>query len=269
MTVGQHWRSLTRTISLLFVRLSLCLYGCSYLDDVTHCKTGGQGVITAATFAMLFGLLAMFFLHVDVAGKQLCGKAIRFPRTFLFLFDFLSLTLYIVTVATWYNQCYNRLSGFYLTVNGSTSNSNGLTIGYAVATAIAAIVFEFLAWVFAFWRTCSPNKNEAVRAPASGSASGIDAPAVLSPTGSSVPYTQQASSSNLGKAAIDEQPEGNAYGGSSYGNGNAYSNGSAGAYGGNDDAYSNDATAGGYTSGGYGAGGGAYTSNKQESAYGY
>ena len=91
------------------VAVLLVLYCCSVIQN-SNCKVGGQGVITAATFGMLFGLLSIFFLHVDVAGKQFFGKAIRFPRLFLFLFSFLSLTLYIVLVATVQQSKHNTVA---------------------------------------------------------------------------------------------------------------------------------------------------------------
>ena len=243
-------------------------------------------MITAAVFAMLFSLLQIFFLHAEAAGRQCFGKAIRFPRTLLWISSFLALLLYIVVVATWYNRCYNNISEIYWrNITNDQTTTSSPTIGYAVATAIAAIVFSFLAWCFNFWRTCSPNKNEPVSAPKvkqpSAEMNNNYPPGPLSPGASATPYAQQASASNLGTtAALEDEGGSNPYGtsGGYGGGGGAYSNGSGGggaygggAYGGGNDAsYSNDASAeGGYTSGGYGGGGSGYGGKKQESAYGY
>ena len=255
---------LTLSLASCLCRCAVVLYRSTIKNN--HCKVGGQGVITAATFAMLFGLLAIFFLHVDIVGKQICGRRVPFPRVLLNLFSFLSLTLYIVTVATWYNQCYNTISDIEWPA-GSENYATNITAGYAIATSIAGIVFSFFAWCLSFWRTCSPNKNEPARVPKVKAPRAVDMPAVagpgpMSPGGSTVPYTQQASASNLGRVADEEA--GSTYGGSSGAYGGAYSNGNA-----SNESYSNDTTAGGYTSGGYGAGGSGYGSNKQESAYGY
>ena len=67
---------------------------------MSQCVKAGQGVIAAATFAMLFGLLSIIFLHIHTSFKQWCNCRVPFPRVFVALWSFLSLTLYVVMLAT-------------------------------------------------------------------------------------------------------------------------------------------------------------------------
>ena len=237
-------------------------------DIPSKCVSTGTGMIVAATFAMLFGVLSVFFLHYFTTLQGRCCR-LPFPRIFITIASFLALCLYIVVVATWYEKCQNPFnSGQYL-VNGSTPS---LSAGYAVATAIVCIVLAFLAWAWSFWRICFPNKNEPTpdAAPAYNPQASTSDLRVSSPSAaaSATPY----------KAA--DPPAASSNGGS-YGNGNTYGgdddNSSGGGYGGSSGGYGG--SSGGYGGSGGGGGGGAYSdssyggayggSNKQQSAYGY
>ena len=208
---------------------------------------------------MLFGLLSIIFLHIYTSFRQWCKCTLPFPRVFIALWSFLSLTLYIVVVATWYSQCHNSIEDARWTYNdGSPQSAEDVRPGYAIALAILIIVFSFLGWLFNFSRTCFPNKNE--------------------PVGGSTAYNRQTSTSNLGGLAA--QPEGQTYGGDSaadtysapsggggggYGGsyGGAYGNGNSGGYGGSG---GGGAGGGGGYGGAYGGSGGGYGGN--QSAYG-
>ena len=200
-----------------------------------QCVKAGQGVIAAATFAMLFGLLSIIFLHIHTSFKQWCNCRVPMPRLFIALWSFLSLTLYIVAVATWYSQCHNELQDqpWIFPDTKKTATAESVTPGYAIALAVLVVVLSFLGWLFNFSRTCFPNKSEQV-------------------TGSTE-YNRQSSTSNLGGGGLSVQAEGQKSNGDSetYGDepaGGGYTAPSGGGYGGS---Y-------GVSGGGYGGGGGAY-----------
>ena len=251
------------------MHLLVLLCACSDIQN-SSCKVAGQGVIAAAVFAMLFGLISIFFLHAEVNGKAAFGRRIPFPRLILNLFSFLSFLLYIVVTATWFEKCYNGVADITWFVNtGAHQYLKDCYAGYAVATAIIAIVFSFCSYLFAFWRTCSPNKSEAVKQPAvpvttATSAAALAGSVAWSSASNLTPaqigaaaagaqqvaqygnaYSNYANSYNNEPAppAYNEATEGTTrggYGGGSYG----------GAYGG--DQAGGNQTGGGYTSGGYG-----------------
>ena len=246
----------------------------------SKCLAAGQGVIAAATFAMLFGLLSVLLLHYIVSFKE--RFRIPFPRIVITITSFLSLCLYIVVVATWYEKCHNLFSsGDYTFCYGAcpTDGSTGygqpgsLAPGYCVATAIVCVVLSFLAWGVAFWRMCRPGKDEPTspKASAATSGSGYASQASSSDLGVTSPSAAGGSYKAASSPAASAPSSGRGYGGS-YGNGNAYSNN-------DDEAEGSAPSGGGYSSGGYG-GGGSYgnsayggssygNTKKQESAYGY
>ena len=215
---------------------------CSNIGN-SSCKAAGQGVIAAAVFAILFGLVSLFFLHADANGKSAFGRRIPFPRLILNLFSFLSFLLYIVVVATWFEKCFNDAADIVWFVGtGAHQTLKDCYAGYAVATAIIAVVFSFASYLFAFWRSCSPNKNEAVKQPTVVVSTGTSAAAAAG-------VVAWNSAQNLTPAQIQAAAAG-AQTVAQYGNAvNAYSNQPPPAY--------NEA-AEGTTSGGYGGGGGAY-----------
>ena len=102
---------------------------------VTSCQAAGKGDIAAATFAMLFGLLAIFILHFHTTLNNWgrCAK-LPYPRVLLLLSSFLSLTLYIVVVATYYSKCINQLQDvYYYCSQGSNNNKlDDVNPGYAI-----------------------------------------------------------------------------------------------------------------------------------------
>ena len=231
---------------------------------------------------MLFGLVSIFFLHAEVNDKSAFGRRIPFPRLLLNLFAFLSLVLYIVVVSLWFQRCYNDVADIvWFADTGAHQFLKDSYAGYAVATAIIAIFFSFCSYMFAFWRSCSPNKSEATAAAKQptvqvSTATTAAALANAAPAWSS---SSALSANHVAAAAAGAQvvaTYGNAYS-------NAYSNEPP------PPAYSNDApegvTRGGYggaySNGGYGGSGGAYGdaggadggsaygNGKPQSAYGY
>ena len=266
----------------------MCLFPCwRVFSDIQNsdCKVAGQGVIAAAVFAALFGLLSIIFLHAETNGKEMCGRRIPFPRLILQIFSFLSLLLYIVVVATWFEKCSNNANSItWFAGTGAHQQLKDCFAGYAVATAIIAIVFSFISYSFGFWRTCSPNKNQPTKQPSApvATASGpAAATAVVFAAGSNMSPTNVAAAASGAQTAAkygtaysnyaasygndeaaalppayDAAAEGTTRGG--YGGGSngqsAYGNESAGGYatGGNESAYGGNESAGGYTTGGYG-----------------
>ena len=239
---------------------------CSLIGD---CSTAGKSVIAAATFAMLFGILSVIFIHLYTTCKDRCR--FPFPRIFLLVSNFLSLCLYITVVATWYSKCQNEFND----CNTDFGSFSGVTPGYCIATAIVCIVMSFFAWAYSFWRTCWPNKDEPAEAKSSGgygaqaSASDLGAGAA-SPAAAKAPYTAAETPTAGGGGSRGGYSNGGG-GGGAYGGGQTYGNddddgGSGPAYGGGGGGY------GGSYGGAYGgSGGGAYggNSSKQQSAYGY
>ena len=188
---------------------------------------------------MLFGILSVVFLHYHTTCKDRCCR-LPFPRIFLWVWNFLSLCLYITAIATWYRGCPNQF--------GTCIGPYDITAGYCIATAIVCVVMSFFAWLFSFWRSCWPNKDE-------------PADSTVSSAGAAPGYAHQMSASDLGAkptpAAAPAASNGN-YGGETYGNNDdaADSGGGGGGYGGS--------YGGAYSNSGYGG-----SSGKQQSAYGY
>ena len=218
----------------------------------SSCKAAGSGVIAAAVFAILFGLISIFFLHAEVNGKAAFGRRIPFPRVILNLFAFLSFLLYIVVVATWFEKCFNGVADIiWLVGTGAQQSLKDCYAGYAVATAIIAIFFSFCSYLLAFWRTCSPNKSEVGKQPTVQVNNATSAAAVAGAVAWS--SASQLTPNDVAAAAAGAQTVakyGNAY--SNYAN--AYSNDAPGAP--PPPAYNEAAE--GTTAGGYGGGGGAY-----------
>ena len=236
-------------------------------DIASRCTSAGNGVIAAATFAMLFGVLSVVFLHYYTSFQGRCCK-LPFPRIFNTIASFLALCLYIVVVATWYEKCHNPLSNTIFCYGTSCPNGGqevSPTAGYCVATAIVCVVMAFIAWLFSFWRICFPNKDEPTpeaagtyNTQASTSDLRVSSPSAASSTPYKAPEPAPASSSRGGAYS-----NGNTYGNddedSNAGGGGGGYGGSAGGYGGGGGAYSNSSYGGSY--------GGS--SGKQQSAYGY
>jgi len=224
----------------------------------------GRGVIAADTFAMVFGLISVIILWLWIADK---ADKLRFPRIILQISNFLSLTLYIVAISTYYKLSYNQIKNVIALDTENTSRN--IAPGYAIAIGIVVIVCSFFAWAFTFWRVCRPNKNEPAREKKVKTPKATDLPAASSTSALDTAKAQQQQDADVeGQAEPGEYEApassrggyGGNYGGA-YSNGNAYSNNDNSSYGNNESAY------GGNSNSAYGNSGGAYS--QKESAYGY
>lgn len=245
--------------------------GCHYhdigeiLNPEGNLLEAGRGVITACTFAMLFALFSVIILWLWIAGK---ADKLKFPRILLQISNFLSLTLYIVAVSTFYKLSYNNMQFLYTVVGANQQHPRSLMPGYAIAILIVVIVMSFFAWGFTFWRVCRPNKNEPVREkkPKAQKTKDVDSEVATSTSALDTAKAQQVAEQSVEGQADEpgsyENPSspsnggayGGSYGGGAYGNaGGAYSSNDGGSYGNSSSAYGNS--------------GGAYS--QKESAYGY
>jgi len=246
----------------------ICYSGYCYTGDPTspgdicsvasNCVAAGKGLIAAATFAMVFAAISICLLHYFTTFKE--RFRIPFPRILLLISNFLSLCLYIVVVATWYEKCQNQLTGSGNCISGLSD----IQPGYAVATAIVCVVLSFFAWVFSFWRSCRPNRNE---------------PTTTNEEATSR-YVHQSSAADLGTSSSSPKPTTKKSSPAAATSGGGYSNGGNSAS--NDEDEETAGGPGGYGGGGYGGSyGGSYGNSsyggssyggstaKQQSAYGY
>ena len=120
----------------------------------SQCYKAGSGVIAMATFAMLFGLLAIAALHTYTTFKRMCGCQWPVPRLFVAIFSLLSLGLYIGVVVLWWVKCENKVSSLrWNNGKGQAEGPQSLQPGYALIVAVICIVFSALGWIFATIRS--------------------------------------------------------------------------------------------------------------------
>ena len=124
-----------------------------YATVASQCYKAGSGVIAAATFAMLFSLLAIGALHTYTTFKHYCGCTCPMPRLFVFLFSLLSLGLYIAVVTIWWVKCQNNIPGLLFSDNNGGSQNPDMRSGYALVVAVICTVFAALGWIFATIRS--------------------------------------------------------------------------------------------------------------------
>ena len=144
------------------------------------CYKAGSGVISMATFAMLFGLLAIISLHTYTTFKRACGCACPVPRIFVALFSILSLGLYIGVVSLWWVKCHNNISPLLWTNGkGGIQGPQGFSVGYALMVAVICTVFSLLGWIFATIRSFMPDGDDGTpsKTTSYGASSGSASPA--------------------------------------------------------------------------------------------